>query len=69
MALLQLIIPLIHNSGTFYSSFLFNYFYYFDTKYGCTMISGEYVLIAKDDALLVKICPRSPPTFNAEIAE
>ncbi len=33
------------------------------------MISGEYVLIAKDDALLVKICPRSPPTFNAEIAE
>lgn len=33
------------------------------------MISGEYDLIAKEDALLVKIWPRSPPIFKADIAE
>ncbi len=33
------------------------------------MISGEYVLIGSDDALLQNICPKSPPTFSADIAE
>lgn len=32
------------------------------------MIYGEYVFIDAAEALLQKICPKSPPTLSAEIA-
>ncbi len=55
--------------GTFFLPYVNRHAYSSDTKIGWTMISGEYVFIGVDDALLQKMWPRSPPTFNADMAE
>lgn len=36
---------------------------------GCTIISGEYDFIEIDEDLEQKMWVKSPPAFNAEIAE
>ncbi len=69
IALLHAIIFCIQIYGTWITPYGNKQDYSSETKIGCTIIYGEYVFIGNAEALLQKMCPKSPPTLSADTAE